>query len=151
MLLRTHYVITLFFVILFFSSVTHKFVFVLAAIIGTQLPDIDSRYSKIGSKKIARILQLFTKHRGMIHSFTFLLSLTIILVLIWPVSAFGFFLGYGIHILADSFTIDGITPFYPYKKKSVGIVRTGGFLEKGIFFGFLIVDMILVLQKVGVF
>jgi inner membrane protein len=151
MLLRTHYVIALFFVILFFSSVTHKFVFVIAAVIGTQLPDIDSRYSKIGSRKIARILQLFTKHRGMIHSFSFLFSLIIILVLVWPVSAFGFFLGYGLHLLADSFTIDGIMPFYPWKKKSTGIVKTGGILEKGIFFGFIIVNIVLILKNIGIF
>jgi inner membrane protein len=148
MLLKTHYAIILFFVVLFFSSVENKIIFLIFAFIGTQLPDVDSRYSKIGSKKLARILQLFTKHRGMIHSFTFLIILTIILVLIYPVSAFGFFLGYCLHLLADSFTIDGITPFYPFKNKSKGIIRTGGGLEIGLMIGFFIVDGILIFQKI---
>jgi len=147
MLLKTHYAITLFFIILFFSSVEHKLVFILTALVGTQLPDVDSRYSKIGQKKIARILQWFTKHRGMIHSFTFLVSLTIILVLVWPVAAFGFFLGFGLHLLADSFTPYGIMPFYPLKKKSIGIVKTGGSLETGLLVGFMIVDSVLILNK----
>ncbi len=148
MLLRTHYVITLFFVILFFSYVENKLVFVIMAFLGTQLPDIDSRYSTLGRKKINRILQLFTKHRGMIHSFTFLISLTVLLVIFWPVGAFGFFLGYGLHLLADSFTPDGIVPFYPYKKKSKGKIKTGGKLEIGLYVGFLLVDVVLILKRV---
>jgi len=148
MLLRTHYAIAVFFVILFFSSVEHKIIFVVAAIVGTQLPDIDSRYSRIGHRNVAKILQWFTKHRGIIHSFSFLIVLTIILVLVWPVSAFGFFLGYGLHLFCDSFTKDGIRPFYPMKAKTRGGLRTGGKLELGIFVSFVIVDVMLILYSV---
>lgn len=148
MLLRTHYAITAFFVILFFSSVGFKFIFLVTAIIGTQLPDIDSRYSRIGHRKIARVLQFFTQHRGMIHSFTFLLSLTVILLLIWPVGAFGFFLGYSLHLFSDSFTPDGIRPFYPSKKKINGKIKTGGAMEVGLFVTLAIVDVILILDRV---
>ena len=123
MLLRTHLAITVLFALLFLPIVEHKVVFVIVALIATYIPDIDSRYSKLGRKKIFRVLQWITKHRGMIHSYTFLLTLTLLLALFIPVLAFGFFLGYGLHLLADSFTLEGVKPFYPYKEKSCGKIR----------------------------
>jgi len=143
MLIRTHLVITIFFILIFLSSVNNKLVFVLTALFATFLPDIDTRYSKLGKRKLARILQFFTKHRGMIHSFTFLLSITLVLVLVLPVFAFGFFLGYGLHLLADSFTITGIRFFYPSKKKITGNLKTGGRFESFIFLIFVVLDLIL--------
>ncbi|MEK6945654.1 MAG: metal-dependent hydrolase [Nanoarchaeota archaeon] len=150
MLLKTHYLITLFFILLLIPAVEHKIVFVIVALIATQLPDVDARYSKLGSKKIARILQWFTKHRGMIHSFTFLLSLTIILVLIFPIAGFGFFLGYGLHLFADSFTPDGIRPFYPSKKSSSWKIRTGGKIEKVIMVILIVANVALLLKRIGI-
>lgn len=148
MLLRTHYAIAVFFILLFIESVESQVVFVLAVLVGTQLPDIDSRYSRIGHKRIARVLQWFTRHRGIIHSFPFLLVVTILLVAVWPVGAFGFFLGYSLHLLGDAFTPDGIRPFYPLKKKSRGTLRTGGTVELALFVGFVIVDVLLIFGKV---
>ena len=143
MLIRTHLVITIFFILIFLSSVNNKLVFVLTALFATFLPDIDTRYSKLGKRKLARILQFFTKHRGMIHSFTFLLSITLVLVLVLPVFAFGFFLGYGLHLLADSFTITGIRFFYPSKKKITGNLKTGGRKEVFLFIILVVLDLIL--------
>jgi membrane-bound metal-dependent hydrolase YbcI (DUF457 family) len=151
MLLKTHYSITAFFVLLLMPAVEHKIIFVVTALIATQLPDVDARYSKLGSKKIARILQWFTKHRGMIHSFTFLLSLTIVVALLFPMAAFGFFLGYGLHLFVDSFTPDGIRPFYPSKKTSSWKIRTGGKIEKVILCIFIIADVVLFFKRVGIF
>jgi membrane-bound metal-dependent hydrolase YbcI (DUF457 family) len=144
MLLKTHYVILIFFVLLLLPSVEHKIIFVITALIATQLPDIDSRYSKLGHRKLARILQIFTKHRGMIHSFTFLLSITIVLILIFPVLGFGFFLGYGMHLFSDSFTKEGIRPFYPFKKRSCGVIRTGGKIEIVLLILFFVLDLWLI-------
>ncbi len=141
MLLRTHLTITIFFILIFLFSVEHKIVFVLVALFATFLPDMDTRFSVIGKKKILRIFQFFTKHRGMIHSFTFLISVTIILVLFFPILSFGFFLGYGLHLLADSFTIMGIKPFYPLKSKSCGKIKTGGRIETIVFVIFVILDV----------
>lgn len=144
MLLRTHLSISIFFILLLLPVVEHKLVFVLTAIIATYIPDIDSRYSKLGRKKIFRILQWMSGHRGMIHSYTFLLTIIVFLVIFVPVLAFGFFLGYGLHLLADSFTIAGIKPFYPLKKISKGIIKTGGRIEIGVFIGLVIGDLMLV-------
>ncbi len=143
MLLKTHLAISIFFILIFLQSVEHKIIFVAVAVIATYIPDIDSRYSRIGRKKIARILQWFTKHRGMIHSFTFLLTIILFLILFFPIIAFGFFLGYGLHLFADSFTKEGIRPFYPSKKVSKGKIRTGGKLEISLFVVFVIADLAL--------
>lgn len=149
MLIKTHLAITLFFILLFLPSVEHEIVFVVSALIATFIPDMDSRFSSIGKKPLVRILNFFSKHRGMIHSFTFLVSLTIILVLIFPIAAFGFFLGYGLHLLADSFTLEGITPFYPYQGRSQGRIRTGGKIETGLLLGIIIADVALLLERVS--
>ena len=149
MLIRTHLLITLFFVMVFFESVEHKFIFLIVAVLATYIPDIDSKFSKIGNRKILRILQFFIKHRGMIHSFSFLLLITLFFVLFFPILAFGFFLGYGLHLLADSFTITGITPFYPYKKKISGKVRTGGKSETSVLVLFIVADLVLFFWRVS--
>ena len=148
MLIKTHLSITLFFVLILISNVESKLVFVIVALIATFIPDIDSRFSTIGRRKIARVLQWFTKHRGITHSFTFLILITIFLVLFFPVISLGFFLGYGLHLFSDSFTKDGIRPFYPLKIKTSGSLRTGGRIETGVFVAFVIVDIVLFFVKI---
>jgi len=143
MLIRTHLAIAIFGILVFISFVEAKLIFVICVLVATLIPDIDSRFSFIGNKKIMRILQFFTKHRGVIHSFTFLVLITLIFVLFLPVVAFGFFLGYGLHLFADSFTKQGITPFYPWKKKSCGFISSGKRTEVGVFVFFILVDLVL--------
>lgn len=151
MLIKTHYSISIFFILLFLPVVENKIIFSFFTILGTLIPDVDARFSTIGRKFISRILQFFTKHRGMIHSFTFLLSITAVLVSIFPRSAFGFFLGYGLHLLADSFTIDGIMPFYPSKKITKGFIKTGGKIEYGILIGFIVASVFLLIDRIHLF
>ena len=148
MLIRTHLAITSFFVLLFISYVEHKWAFVLVAFIATFIPDIDSKFSSLGKKKTFRILQFFIKHRGIFHSFTFLLLITFLWVLFFPIIALGFFLGYGLHLLADSFTVQGIKPFYPYKKKSSWKIRTGGRMEIIFLVSFIIGNLLLLGMKI---
>lgn len=148
MLLRTHLSITIFFVLFLLPFVDNKLVFIIVALIATFIPDVDSRFSTIGHKKIARILQLFTKHRGMIHSFTFLISLVFFLVLFFPRIALGFFLGYGLHLFADGFTVEGIRPFYPSKKKMSGRIRTGRRSETFVLVLFVIANLFLLFFRI---
>jgi len=143
MLLKTHLAITILAVLAFISAVEYKFVFVLMAFIGTILPDIDSGFSTIGSYKILKPLQFFVRHRGLVHSFSFLFLTTFIFVLFFPVLAFGFFLGYGLHLLADMFSVEGILPFYPLRKKEKGWIKTGGKTETSVFVFFIIADLLM--------
>ena len=69
MLNRTHFVITLFLVLLVLPLVNFKFIFVSIAIISSVIPDVDIKTSFIGKYKIFRPLQIFVTHRGFFHSF----------------------------------------------------------------------------------
>lgn len=143
MMLKTHFAISLFFIILFFPIVESKIVFTITCLFATMLPDMDSRFSTIGKKWIVRILNFFSKHRGFFHSYTFLLLITLIFALYLPVLAFGFFLGYGLHLFADSFTQYGIVAFWPSKRVVSGGLRTGGKIEKSLFVALIVVVFML--------
>jgi inner membrane protein len=149
MLTRTHLVISIFFILLFISYVENKFVFVFVVLFATLLVDIDSKYSRLGRKKIFRPLQFFIRHRTVFHSFIFLILITLFFVWVFPVLAFPFFLGYSVHLFADSFTVKGIKPFYPWKKLIYGKLRTGSRMEMVIFVCFLILDILLILLLVN--
>lgn len=143
MMLRTHLAIVILFIILFLPHVSSKFLFVVIALLATVVPDIDTGFSTIGSKGIFRIVQVFVKHRGFFHSLTFCIFVSIILAFFLPVLSLGFFLGYSIHLFADSFTKEGITPFWPYKKISSWHFKTGGRVETTLFVIFLLLDLLL--------
>jgi len=147
MLVKTHLVIGLFGILLFLPFVESKVIFVLMVLIATLLPDIDSAYSTLGHKKFFGFLQFFVKHRGVLHSFTFLIVLTLIFLFFLPLLALGFFLGYALHLFADSFTKEGIVLFYPFKKKSSWNIKTGGKMETIVFVLFLMIDILLVLVR----
>ncbi len=148
MLIKTHLVITFFFILLFFSFVENKIIFVIVALFATFLADVDSQFSLLGKYKIFRFLQYFVKHRTIFHSFTFLILLTLFFVLFLPSLAFAFFLGYSSHLLADSFTVSGIKPFWPSKKISSGPLKTGSKSETVVFVIFLFVDLFLFFSRI---
>lgn len=148
MLIKTHLAITLFFVLILLSFVSDKIIFILISLLATYIPDIDSSNSKLGRKIIFRPLQFFVKHRGFFHSFTFLFLLTFIFLMIIPKIALGFFVGYASHLFADSLTISGITPFFPWKKKISWKIRTGSWIENILFFVFLIIDFLLIVKYI---
>jgi len=144
MFFRTHLLITIFFALLIFPVLNDKILFLAVSIIATAIPDIDSRFSKLGKMKILRFLQFFTKHRGIIHSFTFLFFISIILIVFFRETAFPFAFGYSLHLITDGFTLTGIKPFYPLKTKMKGQIKTGGIAETIIFVCFLLGDLFLI-------
>jgi len=148
-MIRTHLAITAFFILLFLPHVYNPALFIFVAVIATLIPDIDSGFSTLGKKGIFRILQFFTKHRGIIHSFSFCLVISFILAFIFPSISLAFFLGYALHLIADSFTQEGITPFWPYSKTSGGIIRTGGRIESSLFLIFVVLDLVLLVLIVA--
>ncbi len=141
MLNKTHLVITIFFILVFLPLVTYKTSFVIVALIATLIPDFDSKFSSTGKHFLLRPFQFFLKHRDILHSFSFAILLTLFFVLFFPIFSFGFFVGYVSHLIADSFTIWGIKPFYPSKKIVSGKIQTGGKLESVLFGTFVIVDL----------
>lgn len=142
MLFKTHLAIGVFAMIFFFPHVNHKLIFVPVVLIASILPDIDSGFSILGKKKIFKPLQAVTRHRGLFHSFTLCVVVSVLFAMYLPVLAFSFFLGYGLHLLADSWTVDGIRPFWPMKNVLNGSVRVGGIIEETLFITFGLLDVI---------
>ena len=143
MLLKTHAMFALLLIILFLNSINNKWIFTGMLLIATVLPDLDSGFSSYGRHLIFRPLQFFVKHRGIIHSLTFAVLLSILLAVYWPVASFGFFLGYSVHLICDSFTKEGIRPFWPSKFRSKGLIATGGRIEESLFFSLIFINIVL--------
>ncbi len=145
MLLRTHLAFAILVIVLFVQHVNSKMIFIGMVLLATILPDLDTCFSSWGRHLIFRPLQFFVKHRGVIHSFTFVTVISIILAMFWPVGSLGFFTGYSVHLICDSFTKEGIQPFWPLKGKSRGFVATGGRIEDSIFVGVVLLDVLLII------
>ena len=154
-MLRTHLAIVCLAILLFvpnISDFSDKFVFVVVALAATYLPDLDSAFSTIGRRESTRIVRFFVKHRGMLHSFTFCIAVSVVFALFLPVLALPFFLGYSLHLFSDSFTLEGIKPFWPYKKSSTWKLRTGGLRETSLFIFMAVIDLVLLFfLLIGVF
>lgn len=144
MLLKTHLAFGILMIILFVQHVNDKLIFMAMVLVATVLPDLDSGFSSWGRHLIFRPLQFFVKHRGIIHSFTLAVAISIVLSMFWPVVSLGFFVGYSVHLICDSFTKEGIQPFWPLKSKSIGFISTGGRIEDSIFVGLILFDLILI-------
>ncbi|MBD3247321.1 hypothetical protein GF378_01745 [Candidatus Pacearchaeota archaeon] len=143
MLIRTHLAITLCLTLFFIPFVRYPILFLLVALLATYIPDIDSKKSRIGNHWYLRPFQWIARHRGFVHSFSFLLLLSLIFVFFIPFLALPFFLGYSSHLIADSFTLRGIRPFFPLRCVSKGNITTGGVNEFNVFVFFILVDVIL--------
>jgi len=145
MMLKTHLALTVLAAVLFLSRVSNKVIFLAVIIIATIIPDIDTGFSTAGKNIFLKPLQFFVKHRGIFHSFTFCIVISFLIAYWFPHAALAFFLGYGFHLLLDSFTSDGIMPFWPWKKTSSGIFRTGGRMETSLFVILLILDLLAII------
>lgn len=147
MLGRTHVAITIAFILLFLPHIAaNKIIFVCVALLATLLPDIDNDASTLGKHKIFRFLQFFVKHRGFLHSLTFCILVSLAFAFFLPLFALAFFLGYSLHLFADSFTEQGITPFWPWKRVSQWHFRTGSHAETTLFIILVAVDIILLVS-----
>ena len=145
MLIRTHLAFIVLALILFVPHVNNSVLFIFIALIATMLPDVDSAFSTVGHHRVFSFLQFFVKHRGVIHSFTFCSLIAVLLAFFWPIAALPFFLGYGLHLFVDSFTREGIMPFWPYRKRSSWKLRTGGVVESTLFLFLILIDIFLFL------
>jgi inner membrane protein len=117
--------------------VQNKFLFFTLVLLGGVLPDIDKANSKLGKKlgPVSKGINVAFGHRGFFHSFMFLISgYLILLMLTSKVIAFAFFMGVLSHLAIDSITPMGVAFFYPLKKhRFSGPVPTGDFGEKVVF------------------
>ena len=143
-MVRTHLAITILFILLFLPHIqnVNDFLFVAVALFATLLPDADSGVSTISKKKGFGLFKYISKHRGALHSLTMAVFISVILAFFVPQISLAFFLGFGLHIFADSFTIQGVTPFWPYDQKSSWKFRTGSVTETSLFVFLIFFDLI---------
>ena len=84
MLSRTHFVISLLFLMIFVPSVSHPVIFSVFLVFSSLIPDIDSPSSFLGKNKFFSPVQSIVPHRGVLHSLTLAFLLSIILSLFLP-------------------------------------------------------------------
>lgn len=110
------------------------------------LPDIDTSKSRIGRKhsKVSWVVRRFTKHRGALHSplVLFLVSCSLVVPLYFLTEKwFKWLIIINIplqsHAFAD-FLTERTSFFYPFRKRGLGLFRTGSFSEKVFINGLVI-------------
>lgn len=144
---RTHFAVAVFLILLFFPAVTfNKLIFIAVVLLCTFLPDIDMSQSYLGKYKILRPLQWIVKHRGIFHSFTLTLVITLLFMFYVPILALPFFLGYAGHLISDSLTPEGIRPWWPFKNEIKWKIKTGGKTEKIVFYALCLASAILFIR-----
>ncbi len=148
MFFRTHLIIALFFILIFFEYIENPIVFLPVIFLATIIPDIDSRFSRIGHHKIFRIFNFFVKHRGITHSFTFLAIVSLLFLLSFKEILLPFVLAYSLHLFLDALTLTGIMPLYPLKFRIKGKIKTGGIIETVLFVCFVLIDLFWILSKI---
>lgn len=141
MLNKTHIAIGFFFMLFFINKVTHVWTYIFVFALATLLPNLDRGISFKKSQNQGKPLS--NRKRSLLHSFTFCLIVTFALAWFLPTMAFPFFLAYGTHLIVDSWTTEGIRPFWPAKYMAKGSVRQGGSVEHMIFYSFIFADIIL--------
>ncbi|MEK6895740.1 MAG: metal-dependent hydrolase [Nanoarchaeota archaeon] len=141
MLRKTHLAIGLAAAIYFLPHVTDKTIFFIGVVISTLLPDLDRMF---GFLRFPRQDKSGTpNHRGFMHSYTFCILIAVLLAMFYPILALSFFLGYSLHLFADSFTVKGIKPFWPINFVSSGKITTGSKVEDVVFWIFVMIDVFL--------
>jgi len=147
MLTRTHFILSVFVLLLIYPQLTNPIIFSIFFILAAFFPDIDSRNSKIGKNIFLRPLQWIISHRGIFHSIFALSVFSAVIYVFNSNAAIGFFLGYLFHLFLDAITIQGVKPLYPLTNLKISfILKSGSIIEETIFILFLIFDIFLLIK-----
>ncbi len=126
-----------------YASPENQMLFVGIAVFSALLPDVDQHSSIINRLFFfSKIFSKIFKHRGFTHSIlATVLGYLLFFILLSPVYAIAFAIGYISHLFADAITIEGVNFFYPLKTRIAGPIRTGGIVENAVFVGVLVMIM----------
>ncbi len=120
-------------------------IFLISVVIGSLFPDLDEPGSFLSRrvKIVSVVLSMFTKHRGVTHTFIALSVYSLAFAVLnyyyplIPVILIGFILGNVIHFLGDMSTKEsGLKLLYPFSNKKYHVlpkkirVKTGSNIEK---------------------
>lgn len=149
MLPKTHIAIAVLIILFFIPHIQEgKVFFVAILLIASLLPDIDNGFSNFRKLGPLRVLSFLKNHRGVFHSFSFCILVSVFFAFFFPNFALPFFLGYSSHLIADSWTVEGIKPFWPWKKTLNGHVRDGSVVEHSVFAIFAVLDIVVLLVTI---
>ncbi|KYK25744.1 hypothetical protein AYK26_01880 [Euryarchaeota archaeon SM23-78] len=123
-----------------------KYLFLAIVVLAALLPDLDTQ-SFISKKSRLGFLRLFFEHRGFFHSILPMVFFMILAFLITgnPYYSLAVLIGFASHLVFDSLTKKGVAWFWPSKLRIRGKFRTGGLIDWGLFLGFAILDLFLIL------
>ena len=148
MLFLTHILlgITFFLLLRNYFSEGSTILFFLLILLGSILPDIDEKHSRINKwfGIVGSIVAFFAKHRGFFHSLLFHgIIFFAISYFFNTYYAWALLLGYTAHIVGDGITPMGVQLFYPFSQFKIrGPIKTGGFWE-----GIIMIVLIIVIIK----
>jgi membrane-bound metal-dependent hydrolase YbcI (DUF457 family) len=151
MLAKTHLAIAIFTILLFIpyiSGIAGKAIFSIVVLMATLLPDVDAGFSTINKIRGLGFIGYFLRHRGWVHSFLPAVVISLVFAIFLPILALPFFLGYSLHIFIDSFTMEGVMPFWPYKRNSNWHMKTGSYVETTLFVVFIIADFLFLVFQI---
>lgn len=143
MLKRTHLALGVAVALYFLPHVQNRIIFLATVLVATMIPNLEQVVSRA---KVSGGLKQVFMHRGILHTYTVCILVSIFLASFYPVFALPFFLGYSFHLVLDAFTTEGIRPFWPLKHRSTGRVKSGGTVDRTIFYTILLVDMALFIK-----
>lgn len=123
---------------------SHNIVMLALILIGVVLPDIDIGTSYFGRK--TKIFAIAFEHRGIVHSWIFLLLFSLIVYFIFGLSNSVLFgLAYLSHLFLDSLNPTGIAFLFPSHKRLRGSIRYNSLLEWMFILILIIVSVLLAL------
>ena len=127
-----------------YISIQNKIIFFVFLILFSVLADIDASRSKIGKKfgLFSRFINWVFGHRHLFHSFLFLIFGYIVLSIFSEMIGLAFLIGMGSHLVLDALTPLGVVPFYPFKFRVKGMIKTSSMLEKLLFFVFVVLIIV---------
>ena len=149
MLKRTHLALGIAIAFYFLPHIqTNKFIFLGVVLLASLLPDIESGFAAAQRHSLFSLQpteNVYHKNH-LLHTYTFLILITIAIAIYYPVLALPFFLGYSFHLFIDSFSPNGIRPFWPLRHRTKGKIVPSGGIDKILFVIFLGMDVLLIIR-----
>jgi len=150
MLFKTHLAFSLLIGLLTYNYFDLNYIiFILIILFTGILPDIDHPKSKLGRKLkiLSYPINFIFGHRGLFHSLLIALGFSFLIWMIFGDYYIPFFIGFLSHLIADGITKQGIDFTYPFNFfKVIGMIKTGGFIEKIIFLLLIVINGYLIFR-----
>lgn len=141
MIKRTNLALGIGVALYFFPHVNNKVTFLLVVLISTLIPEFHLAFSRRKDSGNSS----FT--RKILRTYLTPIAGSLILSFIYPVIALPFFLGYSFTLSLDTFSKEGIQPFWPISKKHTnGHITAGGRTDTVLFYALVLFDIALLIN-----